>query len=375
MIGIMIHGIVCMLKKKRSLLKNKIMLKKNLYLTPQRHISFLPIIILLLTLTGCSVENSKELIGNILIERSHPYYEIFSLDYDPDSNMIYFIELNSSHSGWKSTAEKPSAILRSYNLNLEKAHPDRAKDVYTEFNVSNPESIWLQFGTDNNLYVHDIGVYDPMISTRSKPAQLIEFKNDNISSSTPILTGFLMAQEIELENKVKNYRERNKQLCSKILAKSADFIPLGYYYTDDITYTKVEHNNLLLPKYLKLKYKNTTYFVTAEDCGRENFKKYSNKFKNKKNLAQLNSTSKLVVNKKKYQINDNLYIAKKEKCFQWLMNFSCEKYSNTLNWNKNTYNLGSCAKAYMIFPTSLNTVTKDGDLIYARMKGIYTVKP
>ena len=111
-------------------------------------------IILLSVLTGCSAEKSNKLVSNILVERSRPYYDIFSLDYDPDTNMIYFIELNSSIAEWNSTTEKPSSILRSYNLNLEKNDPNRTKDVYTDFIVSNPESIWLQFGTDNNRVQH-----------------------------------------------------------------------------------------------------------------------------------------------------------------------------------------------------------------------------
>ncbi|SEH05304.1 hypothetical protein [Candidatus Venteria ishoeyi] len=80
-------------------------------------------------------------------------------------------------------------------------------------------------------------------------------------------------------------------------------------------------------------------------------------------------------NEDKYQLNNNLSISKKEKSFQWLMNFNCEKYSNILSWNDNKYNLGSCAKAHMIFPTSLNAVAKDGNLIYARMRGIHIAKP
>jgi len=41
----------------------------------------------LLSLTGCSTENSKELISNVLVERSRPNYKIFSLDYDPEKNL------------------------------------------------------------------------------------------------------------------------------------------------------------------------------------------------------------------------------------------------------------------------------------------------
>ncbi len=329
------------------------------------------VIILVLTLTGCTTEIPQEFTSDLLVERSRTDYEIFSLDYDPEINKIYYIE----HYSWKSTAEKPAAILRSYDLNLEKDDPNRAKDIYTNFVVSNPESIWLQFGIDGNLYVQDKGTYDASTSTMIRPEQMLEFRDDKLISSTPIFTGLMMAKEFSASNKIKDFRERNKELCSKVLEKSSDFVPLGYYYTDDVMYTKAEDNSLLLPKYLKLKYRGTTYFMTAEECGKDNFGNYIDKFGHKKNLAKLNNSSEFLFNKDMYQLNSNLSITKIEKSFQWLMNFNCEKYSNILNWSGKKYDLGSCAKAHMTFPTSLNAVTNDGDLIYARMRGIYTAKP
>ncbi|SEH05305.1 Uncharacterised protein [Candidatus Venteria ishoeyi] len=91
-----------------------------------------------------------------------------------------------------------------------------------------------------------------------------------------------MTKEFNASNKIKDFRERDKELCTKVLEKASDFVPLGYYYTDDVAYKEAKKEHFLLPKYLKLKYKETTYFMTGEECGVDNFKKYHDQFKHKK---------------------------------------------------------------------------------------------
>ena len=228
-----------------------------------RHVFFLLISLLISACNTTPVTSTlteEKLIGN------RNGYEIDVFDYNPTTHEIYFVEVTTDAS-----AENPSGVLSKYDPTTRVR-----TDVFSDFHSSYVQTHWFQLADNGSLFLFDNGGVVFNEDSIVRTARILEFENDSLIGTIPVLTGMRIDQKANIPpGELKDLKKRRTCACEELLEGSESYEPIG---ANEIHKVRFSSTTEIAPKFILLKYGDESFALDVHDCGSDLFLKYKDQY-------------------------------------------------------------------------------------------------
>lgn len=298
---------------------------------------------------------------------------IVSIDYDPDDNVVYFVEYRGDHN-----------VLARYHLDTE---------VRETLHVQGRlPAGWLSLSKRGTVFVLDVGdnPHELPWTETARPRMILELEDTTVVNSYPLLTE---KDLIERSGRDERARDAIEIGCQNAIDASSSQVPLGLQRMNRIRRPgtreeKRQREELMaglpfafVPRFVILSSDGAGDAVlAAETCGVGVFQHLRDGiFSN--NLSRLNvqlvsqtdadPEASLIDSSRSLSLRD----APGSFGLGYIFREGCAWQYDQLKWGSSKMNMGSCVHGINALPESFDVYTPEGDLLYLRVTGIHRLSP
>jgi hypothetical protein len=302
-----------------------------------------------------------------------------SMDFDRKANAVYLVEQKQSE------PEGEDLLVR---LDLATGQ----KEVL--YNARESSLEWVSVSRRGTVFLLDGGT-KPLRTLRSEAPmepRILELEGARVVRSIPVLTEAKLKQQGGRET---SQGDSAAAGCAAAIAGATTQTPLGIQPIDFIPTAAAPDGAkrrevlrkttdiLFLPRFLVLgSAQRAEVAVQAQDCGFEAFQRFHEQLFDQ-NLSTINDAVIRVTETARPDQTTFFIDSERDFMFrsvrEWdplssLKNSSCEKQHDEVAWGRyERVNMGKCAHGVLGFPESYHAFTAEGDFLYRRWAGVFTL--